>query len=74
MLFLSNLCHVPIAQLVEHATVNRRVAGSSPARGAQKKAVHLSGVLPFFFSVHRIWRSVKFFSKPQQWHTFYNES
>ena len=30
MLFLSNLCHVPIAQLVEHATVNRRVRGSSP--------------------------------------------
>src|SRR5580698_4696423 len=26
--------HSPIAQLVEHSTVNRMVAGSSPARGA----------------------------------------
>ncbi len=27
-------CHSPVAQLVEQATVNRFVAGSSPARGA----------------------------------------
>ena len=27
--------HSPIAQLVEHSTVNRIVAGSSPARGAK---------------------------------------
>lgn len=26
--------HSSVAQLVEHTTVNRRVAGSSPARGA----------------------------------------
>ena len=30
--------HSPIAQLVEHSTVNRMVAGSSPARGASFKA------------------------------------
>jgi hypothetical protein len=28
------LARSPIAQLVEHSTVNRNVAGSSPARGA----------------------------------------
>ena len=28
------MCRSPVAQLVEHSTVNRMVAGSSPARGA----------------------------------------
>ena len=30
-----------LAQLVEHAAVNRRVVGSSPTRGARKRSVHL---------------------------------
>ena len=38
--------------MVEHATVNRRVAGSSPARGAQKRQYTQFGVVPFFVSVH----------------------
>ncbi len=28
--------------MVEHATVNRRVAGSSPARGAEKERIYNS--------------------------------
>jgi hypothetical protein len=36
--------------MVEHATVNRRVAGSSPARGAEKKVEVSRELLPFFVS------------------------
>ena len=32
-----------LAQLVEHAAVNRRVVGSSPSGGAKRKSVHISG-------------------------------
>ena len=36
------------SSMVEHATVNRRVAGSSPARGARKKAAHIIRCAAFF--------------------------
>ena len=46
MLFLFLLLHSPVAQLVEQPAVNRLVAGSSPARGANlydsAKWFHLS--------------------------------
>ena len=37
-----------LAQLVEHAAVNRRVVGSSPTGGAIKKDLHFAS--PFYFS------------------------
>src|SRR4051812_14972140 len=36
---MSYLLHSSLAQLAEHSTVNRRVAGSSPAGGAPSPAV-----------------------------------
>ena len=39
------------SSMVEHATVNRRVAGSSPARGAEKGSTLLKSVLPFSFFI-----------------------
>ena len=35
-LLMSYLLHSSLAQLAEHSTVNRRVAGSSPAGGAHR--------------------------------------
>ena len=37
-----------IAQLVEHAAVNRRVVGSSPTWGAILKCCHIFGSISFF--------------------------
>src|SRR5690606_12269713 len=41
--------HSSVAQLAEHSTVNRRVAGSSTAGGADTRAerFHSSGLVPF---------------------------
>src|SRR3954453_7186558 len=36
----------PVAQLAEHATVNRRVSGSSPLGGAKRQVRGLSGSAP----------------------------
>ena len=38
-----------LAQLVEHAAVNRRVVGSSPTGGASAEALNLNGFRAFSF-------------------------
>jgi hypothetical protein len=45
--------------MVEHATVNRRVVGSSPTRGAEKRQYMFNNVLPFLLPRPIIFESIE---------------
>ena len=56
---VANSCQIvtpnsSVAQLVEHTTVNRRVAGSSPARGAKTVVNKQHRVCPYKINVAHI--------------------